>query len=107
MSNTNTIKASFAVIGHTVDHSRSPAIHSAFAQQTGITLQYDRLDAAPASFETTVADFFANGGQGLNVTVPFKERAWQLPSQLKHTGATRRRGQHTLVFSERIAWLQH
>ena len=78
MMTANTIKPSFAVIGHPVDHSRSPAIHSAFAQQMGITLQYDRLDAAPASFETTVADFFANGGQGLNVTVPFKERAWQL-----------------------------
>lgn len=78
MSTANTIKPCFAVIGHPVAHSRSPAIHSAFAQQTGITLQYDRLDAAPASFETTVADFFANGGQGLNVTVPFKERAWLL-----------------------------
>jgi shikimate dehydrogenase len=78
MSTANTTKPSFAVIGHPVAQSRSPAIHSAFAQQVGITLQYDRLDAAPASFETTVADFFANGGQGLNVTVPFKERAWLL-----------------------------
>jgi len=78
MSTANTTKPSFAVIGHPVAHSRSPAIHSAFAQQTGIALQYDRLDADPASFETTVADFFASGGQGLNVTVPFKERAWQL-----------------------------
>ncbi len=78
MSTANTIKPSFAVIGHPVAHSRSPAIHSAFAQQTGITLRYDRLDAAPVSFETAVTHFFASGGQGLNVTVPFKERAWQL-----------------------------
>lgn len=78
MSTASTTTPSFAVIGHPVAHSRSPAIHSAFALQTGIALKYDRLDADPASFEITVADFFASGGQGLNVTVPFKERAWQL-----------------------------
>lgn len=68
----------FAVIGHPVDHSRSPEIHTAFAQQTNIELSYERLDAQPAAFETCVEQFFAQGGQGLNVTVPFKERAWQL-----------------------------
>jgi shikimate dehydrogenase len=68
----------FAVIGHPIAHSRSPHIHAAFAEQVGIQLQYDRIDAPPDDFEATVADFFASGGQGLNVTVPFKERAWQL-----------------------------
>lgn len=68
----------FAVIGHPVSHSRSPDIHRAFAQQCGIELQYGRLDAAPEAFESSVAAFFAGGGSGLNVTVPFKERAWTL-----------------------------
>jgi len=71
-------KPQFAVIGHPVDHSRSPEIHTAFAQQTKIELSYERLDAQPAAFETCVEQFFAQGGRGLNVTVPFKERAWQL-----------------------------
>ena len=66
-----------AVIGHPVAHSRSPQIHTAFARQTGIALDYTRIDAEPEAFEAVVADFFANGGWGLNVTVPFKERAIQ------------------------------
>lgn len=68
----------FAVIGHPITHSRSPAIHIAFAAQFGIDLTYDRIDAAPADFESTVERFFGEGGMGLNVTVPFKERAWAL-----------------------------
>ena len=68
----------FAVIGHPVAHSRSPQIHAAFAEQVGISLVYDRMDAEPDAFANTVEHFFSTGGQGLNVTVPFKEEAWQL-----------------------------
>lgn len=69
---------SFAVIGHPVAHSRSPQIHAAFAKEFGIALTYDRIDAEPANFEHDVATFFNAGGRGLNVTVPFKERAWHM-----------------------------
>lgn len=65
----------YAVIGHPVDHSRSPAIHAAFAAQTGQDLVYDRLPAAPDAFVATVERFFAEGGAGLNVTLPFKQQA--------------------------------
>jgi len=70
--------AHFAVIGNPVKHSRSPSIHHLFAQQTGISLHYDRLEAPIDQFESTVRNFFSEGGAGLNVTVPFKQRAWQL-----------------------------
>ena len=70
--------ARFAVIGNPVSHSRSPAIHQMFGQQTGIALQYDRLEAPLDGFEKTVDTFFAQGGRGLNVTVPFKLEAWKL-----------------------------
>lgn len=70
--------ARFAVIGNPVSHSRSPAIHQMFGQQTGIALQYDRLEAPLDAFEQTVETFFAQGGRGLNVTVPFKLQAWKL-----------------------------
>lgn len=73
-----TTPLSFAVIGHPVAHSRSPEIHAAFAEQFGIHLTYERLDAEPDAFEVSVQRFFDQGGSGLNVTVPFKERAWQL-----------------------------
>ena len=70
--------ARFAVIGNPVRHSRSPSIHQLFAQQTGISLVYDRLEAPVDQFESTMVSFFAQGGRGLNVTVPFKQQAWQL-----------------------------
>ena len=54
----------YAVIGHPVDHSKSPEIHAAFAHQTGQNLIYERLPAAPGAFKTTAADFFADGGAG-------------------------------------------
>ena len=68
----------FAVIGNPVAHSRSPAIHRLFGEQTGIRLDYDRIEAPVDRFAPTVGDFFASGGRGLNVTVPFKLQAWQL-----------------------------
>ena len=71
---------SFAVIGHPVAHSRSPQIHTAFAAQFGIALVYERIDSPEADFEVAVERFFGQSGSGLNVTVPFKERAWQMAS---------------------------
>ncbi|AWB35155.1 shikimate dehydrogenase [Orrella marina] len=68
----------FAVIGHPISHSRSPDIHAEFARQTGISMQYGRIDAEPDQFEETVRQFFANGGRGLNITVPYKERAFDM-----------------------------
>ncbi len=68
----------YAVIGNPIAHSRSPAIHAAFARQTGQTLIYERLLAPLDGFGATVAQFRASGGRGANVTVPFKQVAWQL-----------------------------
>ena len=71
-------KPRFAVIGNPVAHSRSPAIHQLFGKQTGIVLEYDRIEAPTDRFAPTVEAFFAGGGRGLNVTVPFKLDAWRL-----------------------------
>jgi shikimate dehydrogenase len=51
-----------------------------FGEQTGIALEYGLLPAPLDGFETTVRGFFAGGGRGLNVTVPFKQEAWSLAS---------------------------
>lgn len=66
----------YAVIGNPIAHSKSPQIHAAFAAQTGQAMAYGRI--LGEDFEQDVHEFFFGGGKGLNVTVPFKEAAWQL-----------------------------
>lgn len=81
----------YAVFGNPIKHSKSPWIHGQFAQQTQQSLQYNAQLVELNSFEEQVQIFFADGGSGLNVTVPFKERAWALAEVLsdtaKHSGA--------------------
>ncbi|RCS56727.1 shikimate dehydrogenase [Parvibium lacunae] len=65
----------YAVIGHPIAHSQSPAIHAAFAAQTGQALVYEKLLAPLTAFSATAEAFRQAGGRGLNVTVPFKLEA--------------------------------
>jgi shikimate dehydrogenase len=78
MANNKTTPDRYAVVGHPVEHSRSPLIHTVFARQTGQNLTYEIIDAEPAEFETAVRGFGAAGGRGMNVTVPHKEAAFAL-----------------------------
>lgn len=68
----------YAVIGNPVGHSKSPAIHAAFARQTGQDLVYGAIHAPEDAFEDAVERFRSAGGRGLNVTLPFKHRAFAL-----------------------------
>lgn len=68
----------YAVIGNPVAHSKSPLIHAEFARQTGRDICYERLLAPLDAFEPAVRRFFAEGGKGLNVTLPFKRQAWEI-----------------------------
>jgi len=68
----------YAVAGNPVAHSRSPHIHSLFAQQTGQAVDYGRLLCPLDAFAAEVKAFAAAGAQGCNVTVPFKFEAFEL-----------------------------
>ena len=70
----------FIVIGNPINHSKSPAIHHAFADSVGLDICYQRQFCPDdqGSFEAVVQAFFAGGGMGANVTLPFKEIAHQL-----------------------------
>lgn len=87
----------YAVIGNPVAHSKSPAIHAAFARQTGQDLAYGALLAPLDGFVETVRSFQRQGGRGLNVTLPFKHEAWRLAD--RHAGHAHAAGAvNTLVF---------
>lgn len=66
----------YAVVGNPIAHSKSPLIHSAFAAQTGQALVYEKQLWPLGGFAEHAQVFFAGGGAGLNVTVPFKEDAY-------------------------------
>ncbi|TFZ05299.1 shikimate dehydrogenase [Ramlibacter henchirensis] len=68
----------YCVVGHPVEHSRSPWIHARFAQLTGEPVQYGKLPAPRDGFAATVRRFRDEGGRGCNVTVPFKFEAASL-----------------------------
>jgi shikimate dehydrogenase len=76
----------FSVIGNPIAHSRSPEIHQAFAEQTGIAITYRHLEAPVTAdgsgFAEAARAFFAAGGVGMNVTAPFKEVAFRLASEV-------------------------
>ncbi len=68
----------YAVMGNPIAHSKSPRIHSLFAQQTGEPIHYRAILVEVGKLPEAVADFVAGGGKGLNITVPFKRDAWEL-----------------------------
>lgn len=69
------------MIGNPVEHSKSPLIHAAFAAQTGQNISYTRRLAALDAFLVSTREFAAEGGRGMNVTIPFKEQAFRLAQE--------------------------
>jgi len=67
----------FAVVGHPIQHSFSPKIHTRFAQQASISLSYDAIDVPVDNFTQAVHQFF-EAGDGLNVSLPFKKEAFKI-----------------------------
>lgn len=68
--------AYYAVMGYPISHSLSPFIHECFAKQINKKLVYEKISVYPHVFEQAVSHFFLRGGKGLNITSPFKERAF-------------------------------
>ncbi|WMY97188.1 MAG: shikimate dehydrogenase [Arsenophonus sp.] len=75
-------KKKFVIFGNPVSHIQSPFIHKLFAQQIGIPYSYTKKLVAVKKIEKELNIFFKLGGNGANITLPFKELAYKKVDQL-------------------------
>jgi shikimate dehydrogenase len=66
----------YCVMGNPIKHSKSPQIHTMFARQCAQNLFYQAILIEPGCFGEALKQFHQLGGNGLNITVPFKGDAW-------------------------------
>lgn len=88
----------YGIMGHPIQHSWSPEIHQLFAKQTGQELIYQPILVPLDGFSQALDAFQAGGGQGLNITLPFKQQAYQLVDQLSER-AKRAKSVNTIQFN--------
>ena len=72
----------YAVIGNPIVQSKSPLIHTMFAQATAQDVQYTAVEGPIGGFAAAVDAFRAAGGRGMNVTAPFKLDAFAYATDL-------------------------
>jgi shikimate dehydrogenase len=72
------LRDQYAVVGNPIAHSKSPVIHQAFAEQTDQLLEYTAIELPIDDFESKLRELQQRGYKGVNVTVPFKQQAWQV-----------------------------
>ncbi len=79
------MKYKYLVFGTPIEHSKSPFIHTQFADQFNIDQNNDRKNPAKdlktkdaAAFKEDVENFFTNSGTYCNVTLPYKSDACDL-----------------------------
>lgn len=89
----------YAVFGNPITHSKSPLIHRLFAEQTSESVVYEALSAPVDGFADALAAFKAAGARGCNITVPFKQDAWQLADE-RSDYAQRAGAVNTLAFRD-------
>ena len=99
MAETKTVDR-YAVVGNPVAHSLSPRIHAAFARQTGETILYEAIELPVDGFASGIDRLRAQGFRGANVTVPFKQEACDLSTELSERASTAG-AVNTLIFHER------
>ena len=92
----------YAVIGNPISHSKSPEIHTMFAEQfkgkpAGDMVYRDRVLAPLDGFAETIERLRKEGYKGCNVTVPFKFEAYQL-AKIYHKNVLATQAANTLKF---------
>jgi shikimate dehydrogenase len=75
------------VAGWPIAHSRSPIIHGFWLGELGVEGSYQSVAVAPPDFPAFVANLAAKGFAGANVTLPHKQKAFELSDKVTATAA--------------------
>ena len=84
--NTSTIPVA-AVIGHPVNHSRSPRMHNFWLAHFGLEGYYIPLDIDPKKFERSIRNLPELGLVGANITMPYKEKVLKIADKISDRAA--------------------
>lgn len=84
--NTSTIPVA-AVIGHPVNHSRSPRMHNFWLAHFGLEGYYIPLDIDPKKFERSIRNLPELGLIGANITIPYKEKVLKIADKISDRAA--------------------
>lgn len=84
--NTSTIPVA-AVIGHPVNHSRSPRMHNFWLAHFGLEGYYIPLDIDPKKFERSIRNLPELGLVGANITIPYKEKVLKIADKISDRAA--------------------
>ncbi len=90
----------YAVIGHPIKHSKSPLIHAEFAKQCQQDIEYTAIEVPLDTLSSSLQQLRdVLKIKGINITVPFKEQAWELADNLSDR-AQRAGAVNTLIFEQ-------
>lgn len=95
-----------ALFGTPIQTSLSPFIHTQFAQQAGLEIDYRLIDTGAEQFPQQLEAFRLGGGVGCNITLPLKHQAWQL-SAVASAHVLEAQAANTLVLQPSDDWMAY
>lgn len=66
------------VIGHPINHSKSPIIHGHWIDKYGLQGTYRPIDISPENLQVEISKLIREGYAGFNVTIPYKQSIFEL-----------------------------
>ena len=76
-----------AVLGHPINHSKSPKLHNYWLSLFDIDGHYIPLDIDPRNFENSIRALGGLGFVGANVTIPYKEKVLKIADKISDRAA--------------------
>ena len=76
-----------AVLGHPINHSKSPRLHNFWLSEFGVDGYYVPLDIDPKNFEKHIRSLPQLGFVGANVTIPYKEKILKIADKISDRAA--------------------